>query len=278
MEQTPQKIEKKLFDRSELNNIADLLQTDVRIKNEDSTNLVAQNLRYVFVLIGMLPNQIPNKIEQDVLLDFIKNNYKLLHPDEIKIAFQMGVKGDLNTVKPNLDMNCFGLFSIKYFCSVMSAYNEFRIKVAVELDHQQKKFLNELPYIPDTVKKQQAQREFDLNVIKPIFEKYKTYKKLDCAFTPPRMIYDSLTGVHQIKEFTKEEKLEINEQAKKNLIERQNQIKESRVKSYAEHKMKLKLMNELAEPMTADKEIVAECHLICIQKCFDIMIDKNFNF
>ncbi len=290
---TQAKTAKKLFDNSDLNKIAQLIETNVKIRDIESDQTLIETLRYCFVLIGLLPNQYPNKIEQTVLIDFIKSNYKLLHPDEIRIAFQMGATGELNKYAQNamitneagtnkliqnFDMNCFGNFSPSYFGRVMAVYREARLKVAIELDHHQRKFLNEISYIPDNVKKVQYQREYDANVIKPMFDKFKQFGVIDLGFTNAKMVYDSLTGFHKVKEFSKDEKTEIMKEAVQVLERKKKDIQELRPINYQQHKEKIKKLGELIEPDVVDKEIVNECYVLCIQKCFEIMKANEFKF
>lgn len=273
------KAENRLYDNLELNSIASLLQSPVRIKDESAREQIVQNLRYVFVLIGLLPNQYPNEIETNVLIEYIQHNYKLLHPDEIKVAFTMGVKGDLHDLsEKGIDMNCFGSFSAMYFTRVMTAYREKRQKVAVELDHHQKKFLNEIPYIPDNVKKAQAQREFDECVIAQMFEKYKQFGVVDLGYTTAKLVYDSLTGYHKVKEFDRAEKNEILVIAKARLDYKTQKIKEMKPIDYAQYKQKAKKLSELIEPQINDKETMNECYMVCIERCFAVMKETNFKF
>jgi len=275
---TQAKTAKKLFDNSDLNTIAQLIETNVKIRDIESDEVLIQALRYCFVTIGLLPNQVPNEIEKAVLIDFIKSNYKLLHPEEIKIAFQMGAKGDLSRYVQNFDMNCFGSFSPMYFGKVMAAYREARLKVAIELDHHQRKFLNEIAYVPDNVKKVQFQREYDLNVIQPMFDKFKQFGVVDLGFTKAKMVYDSLTGYHKIKEFSKDEKNAIMKQTVEVLDRKKKEIETLRPINYQQHKEKIKKLGELIEPEIVDKEIVNECYVLCIQKCFEIMKENQFKF
>lgn len=69
------------------------------------------------VLIGLRAQNYPGKIETQILLNFIAENYGGHTPAEIKLAFEMAI-----TKKLDVDAKCYENFSVAYFVSIMESY------------------------------------------------------------------------------------------------------------------------------------------------------------
>lgn len=69
------------------------------------------------VVIGLRAQNYPGKIETQILLNFIAENYGGHTPAEIKLAFEMAI-----TKKLDVEVNCYENFSLAYFVSIMEAY------------------------------------------------------------------------------------------------------------------------------------------------------------
>ncbi len=92
------------------------LQTQ-RIAQLD-TEPLKQALRYAMVLVGIKAHNVPNDREKTVLIQFIQKNYGGHTPDEIRLAFDLAVSGELDVE----DVKCYENFSPLYFASIMNAY------------------------------------------------------------------------------------------------------------------------------------------------------------
>ena len=77
-----------------------------------------QALRYAMVLVGIKAHNVPNDREKAVLIQFIQKNYGGHTPDEIRLAFDLAVSGELNVE----DVKCYENFSPLYFAQIMNAY------------------------------------------------------------------------------------------------------------------------------------------------------------
>jgi len=77
-----------------------------------------QALRYAMVLVGIKAHNVPNDREKAVLIQFIQKNYGGHTPDEIRLAFDLAVSGELDVE----DVKCYENFSPLYFASIMNAY------------------------------------------------------------------------------------------------------------------------------------------------------------
>lgn len=93
---------------------------DARICHQKDGNGLNFALRYVFALIGLRANNIPNEAEKAVLIDFIFSNYGNHTPAEIKLAFQMAIAGRLD-----VDARHFENFTPAYFSTIMNAYRSW---------------------------------------------------------------------------------------------------------------------------------------------------------
>lgn len=251
--------------------VTEALQSNLKIIDSNDQELM-NALGYCFALIGLNPEEYPKGLKRTFLIDFIRSNYKYYNTQEIKVAFLMLVKGELSESPKH-----YNNFSPEYFGSVMKLYKTHREKALIDLSWKQKQNKVQEPYVPDSVRKVQIQKEFDEVVVKPIFEKYKQFGVIDFGTTPAKFIYNSLTAYHKVIEFSEEQKLEIMEQAKVIIEQRKEHLKNVRASSYREHKEKLKMIKELVDNDHSSDETIKESQIICIKLCFDKMIENNFS-
>ncbi len=119
----PAKPESRPFPNGELAKFEQAIQTQ-RIAQLDIEPL-KQALRYAMVLVGIKANNVPNEREKAVLLQFIQTNYGGHTPDEIRLAFDLAVSGQLDLD----DVRCYENFSPLYFAQIMNAYRRWaRVK------------------------------------------------------------------------------------------------------------------------------------------------------
>jgi len=86
----------------------------------DKLNLISpvtlrENLAYIFTLIGL--TRLPDKIELEVIEDFIRSTYPFFTIQEMRIAFKMAVQG-----KFDCNIEHYEKFSPKYISGIMNAY------------------------------------------------------------------------------------------------------------------------------------------------------------
>lgn len=74
-----------------------------------------ENLAYIFTLIGL--TRFPDKLEMEVIEDYIRTTYPFFTVQEMRIAFKLAVQGRLEC---NTDH--FEKFSPKYISQIMNAY------------------------------------------------------------------------------------------------------------------------------------------------------------
>lgn len=153
----------------------DLEKFDTALKSKLIINAsregLVQVLRLVMVKVGLRANNWPDKLETEILIQHINENFGGHRLDEIKLAFDMAIMRKLKC-----ESNCYENFSCAYFTQVMNAYQdwakeEYRFieeknyedrvidKLTLDLEYAcylQKKSINKLPSLfSDIIKMRQ---------------------------------------------------------------------------------------------------------------------------
>lgn len=92
-----------------------------KICNLQTTEPIIQALRYVMLLVGVRAANLPNEHETSILVNYISTNYGGHTAEEIKLAFEKAINGDLDID----DVTCYENFSVLYFAKVMNAYRSW---------------------------------------------------------------------------------------------------------------------------------------------------------
>lgn len=82
-----------------------------------------QALRYVMLLVGLRAINFPDEAEKEILMIYIQKHYGGHSPEEIKLAFEMAINGELEIALN--DVKCYENFSVIYFSSIMNAYRKW---------------------------------------------------------------------------------------------------------------------------------------------------------
>lgn len=94
---------------------------------------ILQALRYVMVLVGVRAQNLPNDHEKTIMVNYIKKNYGGHTPEEIRLAFEKAINGELD-----VDATCFENFSVLYFSKVMNAFREWAV---IQISHEEEPVL-----------------------------------------------------------------------------------------------------------------------------------------
>ena len=65
--------------------------------------------KFIFVLIGLRPDKLPNEESKQVLIDFCRRRFGNYKHNELVLAFEMAISGDFKA-----DTDHFGQFTAKY--------------------------------------------------------------------------------------------------------------------------------------------------------------------
>jgi len=245
--------------------IREEIKNEIKIRHVQEDEPIKQALRYCFVLIGLRPEQIPDEVEKAVLLDFIKSNLANYTPNEIKIAFELAVKGEFE-----VDLKHFGKFSPVYLTTVFNKYIEHRKKIADEVAREQERTRlqeEDEQRANDPEFKKKVEKEFVDVVIKPAFEMFKETKRLDFGSTPVKYVFNFLKkkGVLDLSDETKEE---IKKDAQKRTAGDVYHAKHL----FSVNKEEIELRKLLRDPENSGKAEEA----ILLDNCFKISVERYF--
>jgi len=249
------------------------IKSEIKIRNLNDVEPVKQSLRYVFNLIGLKADQIPLDFERDILLKFIFDNYGGLDPNEIRIAFELAIKGEFQ-----VETNHFGNFSSMYFAKVVNAYQEFRTKAVLQVQREAEKMKLEEEALRDPTKEEleNIQNEFELTVVLPIFESYKQIKVLSFGLTPVKIVFKTVFS--RAEELSSVERKLIKVEAEERVKSLENKLSTKKASSFEEHKLLKDLLNSLTIPERRSDQILEECYKIAIEKAFDSWIESGFDY
>lgn len=78
---------------------------------------------YMYAVVGLRGQNFPAGMEKEFLHTFIRTNYGGHSADEVRLAFDMAIQGQLD-LDPK-DVKCYENFSIAYFTIIMNAYRKW---------------------------------------------------------------------------------------------------------------------------------------------------------
>lgn len=172
-------------------------QSNPKIGEIDNDEKIVIALKYIFGLIGLKGENLPNPEQKMILIDFIKSQLKKYSPDEMVVAFKMLVAGQL-TIEGEHYQN----FNAMYLAKVMNKYNEIRLAA---IRHSEK---NKPEPVVDPNQK-------SVEFAKLVQQSIKFYKKtgqLTFGIIPAKIVYDFLNDL-KVVEMTPEDKVRISNKA-----------------------------------------------------------------
>jgi len=181
---------------------------DIRPDNDEP---IKAQLRYIFTLIGLKPENFPDDTQKMVLINFIRTDLGHFGLDEFRIAFHMGIKGELGL--PEKDFDHYQNFSCKYLAFIMAAYHRRVRKEAMdkfkEIELREKEKMNN----PTEEEKNRLEAQFlRESVVKP----YKYYLKtgvISFGILPYGILYKALCDRTGLINLSKEEKISVRDRA-----------------------------------------------------------------
>lgn len=239
----------------------------------ESDEPIRQVLRYVFTLIGLKAENIPNDVQKSVLINFIQNDLKNYSVEDIRIAFHLLLKDELEC-----DPNHYQNFNAMYLAQVMNCYKKHRNKVIsnykqLEMEQQQHQ-QNELT--PEQLFDKSC--AFYRNVIIKQFHFFVKTGDITFGIIPFSVIYESLFEKLKVFELTPEQKNSIYKQAK---TEIESELKRETIHSSIDAIRKIRNLREQIEKIGFDDalkgEILLRCHKISVTKIFDTCKKNNID-
>lgn len=92
-----------------------------RITETDDLNL-KQNILYAIQLVGVDTGRV-SKQDVEFIINFLKTNFKFFKTENIRTAFELGVKGELD-----IEMNHYQNFNTMYVSNVLQAFKRWEMK------------------------------------------------------------------------------------------------------------------------------------------------------
>jgi hypothetical protein len=237
----------------------------VKICNSlDKAKETALLLDYLYDYTGLLAEKRPTTEVKAMLLNHIVNSYANLTINEIKKAFEMGIKGEIE-----VDMNHYQTFSPMYFSSVVNAYIEYRKKIVAQINRErveQQAVRNE----PTEQEKQENNNRFLFNFIYTPYLEYCKRGVLDFGIVPISHIFLTLEDL-KIINVTNKEKKELHA----DVTLRIGAILKKRVAENPATKNEIEFKNKVAKVLNGefqkyrDAEIIEECRRLTILKTFE---------
>lgn len=238
----------------------------IRIRDLDPSDdeRIKQTLRYVFTLIGLRPESIPDEIQKAVLIDFIRSDLKNYGLDEIKIAFKKAIKGDLQ-----IDPNHYQNFSPMYLAQIMKAYEEDR-RLALR-DFRRKEIEDEKNKKKPMTESERKKIHEDW-ILHGILNPWKFYLKsgsLTFGITPFKFTYESLVKDLKLIDLSDDEKRLIYDQAKSEI---EIEIDRKKAGSLEEHR-RIKSIKDLIEKdgieVAMKNQIQSKCYEISVRQFYE---------
>jgi len=143
---------------------------------------------------------LPNTEQKMILIDFIKRKFPTITPDEIVVAFQFMVSGELELVEHYQNFNAI------YFSQVLNNYKKRRIEVLPK---------TETPVQIEMSMKDRKQIRIDYinECIRKPYQYFKRTGHLTFGITPIQFIYRFLTDDLGVLNLTPEQKQPIKDKA-----------------------------------------------------------------
>lgn len=244
-----------------------------RIRNIESDEPIRQVLRYIFTLIGIRAENIPNDVQKSVLINYIQNDLKQYSVDDLKIAFHLMLKNELDC-EPNHYQN----FSPMYLAQVMNAYQKHRNSAIHEfkkLEMEQKQMeQNELS--PEQLL--QKSIGFYRNCIANPFNFFLKTGEITFGIIPFSVIYESMVDDLKLFELTDDQKNTIYKQAKNEIdVELRRETIHSSIDSMRKIRDLRDKIEKLGIESALKTDIITRCHKISITKFFESCKKNNID-
>ena len=177
------------------------IQSSDKIRNIGvSDRRFTSALMYLYSLVGVSANNYPDEASTLILIRFIKNAYPNLTLNEIRIAFELALKGDVQC-----EVNHYQSFSSLYLSGVVNAYIEYRRRAVAEIN---KKRIELEVAKPEPTKEQQEEinRRFDYNCIAYAYHLYLKNGEVDFGHVSINHVYERMEKDLGIEIISKEDK------------------------------------------------------------------------
>jgi hypothetical protein len=234
---------------------------------------IKQVFRYIFTLIGLKAENIPDDIQKAVLLNFIRTDLAQYGVEEFRIAFHLLVKNELD-----MEPQHFQNFNPLYLAQVMAAYDDHRKQVFKKLREAEAE--NEKPKEMTPEEKYEAHEGFVNGTILFAWDYFIKTGTLTFGICPWGIIYKCLTEEIGLFNVPSEEKNEIWKLAMTQVEQEVN-----KKKGTARDMKEFRALADIIKKIETDgleksmkHQIISKAQEISIKRYFQQFKDSGFDF
>lgn len=242
----------------------------IRVRQVDPADdePIKQVLRYIFTLIGLKADNIPDDVQKAVLINYIRQDLANYGLEEFKVAFHLLINGELD-----MDPTHYQNFSPLYLGQVMRSYFENNRAQAMKayrlaLDEEEKKKREALEQDPEFKKK--IHIEFLQGTITFGWTYFKKTGTLTFGICPWSLIYKVLVEEVRLFEPPTDLKKQIYSQAVE-AVDREMSRKNKQFNSVHDVRQFKKILEQIQEEgleKTCKQDIINKCHELTIHHYF----------
>lgn len=229
-------------------------------------------LMQLFALTGLRNENFPDKIQTDLLLNFLREDLGNFTISEILLAFKMAIKNELE-----IDANHYQAFSASYIARIMSAYTEIRTHHLKSIRASENALKLETKMEHTQAELEEIRKGYILECLVKPFRYFIRTGTLTFGITPPSIIYKTLVDDLKIIELSKEDKKRIYDIA----LERVEKYLGRTIENMDEYRKMQTLKDRVAKEgikKAMEFEIKSHCYEITVKEYLTACRDKKIDF
>lgn len=237
-------------------------QPRIRELGQNAPVEIKKLLGQLFILTGLRKENFPDELQTGILIQFIFEDLGQYTLEEIKLAFRMAVKGDLN-----VEANHYQSFSAPYIASIVSGYVQVRTTTlrAIRANENALKIDSKMEHTDQ--EKKNIRKDYILTCILKPYQFFLKSGSLTFGITPMSIIYKTLTEDLKLLVVEPSRKKEIHAQA----VEMAYKQLEKPVQTMEEYR-NLQTLKEKVEKdgieKVMDMEIKSFCYDVAVKDYF----------
>lgn len=232
-----------------------LSQPRIREMGDGSFQEIKKLLGQLFILTGLRKENFPDDLQTGVLIQFIFEDLGQYSPEEIKLAFRLAIKGELN-----VESNHYQSFSAPYIASIMSGYGKIRSTAirAIRANENALKIDSKMEHTDQ--EKKNIRKDYILTCILKPYQHFLKTGGLTFGITPMSIIYKTLVGDLKLLNVEPERKKEMYFKA----VEMARKTLDRPVQTMEEHRS-LQSLREKVERDGIENAMLADIKSYCYE-------------
>ena len=214
-------------------------------------------LAQLFTLTGLKQENYPDRLQTDVLCNYIVQDLGMYSLSDIQMAFRLAIKGDLG-----IDANHYQSFSAAYIARIMAGYSPIRAKALNAVREAENVLKRDSKIEHTSTEKEIIFRDYVFECLIKPWRFYLRTGGLTFGIAPTSIIYKTLTEELRLLEISNERKKEVYDESREKIA---NSI-EKPIHSMEEFR-KQKTIKEQIEKEGLDKAMEQEIKSLCYDTC-----------